>query len=273
MKRKILLVIGKSDLFKEGEYSFKTEELVEALKKRNDIELVIVGDYKAEKFDYSSLSKSILELKEGQPITIIMQTHGSFENDAFEFVVDKDSNISSKDLFTTIVDVIPSTPVDIFTPTCHGGGMLFDRDILPLGSTLVTLTDKNDVNNGHDFAKIAKYIEDYNADLSAYNLLQLYLSKCLKSRFHPHIARSNCIDLSLDDMLKLYISNPIKFDVSHYNLSGCQDEYKDVFNKIVSSKSEWSIYASEYGIALSIILNDMEKKRIIDKVQGRIRRF
>lgn len=260
MKRKVLLVVGKSDLIIPGEYSFKTEKIIEKLQKRTDIELVIVGDYKQEHFDYESLNRAILELDEEQPLTIIMNTHGSMKNGYFEFIMDNYSRLSSKNIFTLISQKITNIPIDILTPACHGGGMLSDRDILPLDSTLVSLTDKNEVNNSCDFDKLSEYLDDFNDDLSVYNLLQLFLSKCLKNRFHPHIGISGSSEYSLDDLLKSSISMPLDFDFSHLESIGSPKEYKEIFDKIVTSKSEWSINAVEYGIALSIILNDLKNK-------------
>ena len=260
IKRKILLIIGKSDLTFQGEYSFKTEKLIEGLQKREDIELVIVGDYKAENFDYEGLNNAISQLNEEQPLTIIMDTHGSMKNGHFEFIMDSNSSLSSQKLFSLVSLKIPNKSIDLFTPACHGGGMLSDKDILPLGSTLVALTDKNEVNHGGDFDKLSEYLGGFNADLSAYNLLQLFLSKCLKNRYHPHIGISGSREYSLDDLLKSYISMPLYFDFSHLEFIGSPKEYKEIFDKIVTGKSEWSIYAAEYGIALSIILNDLKNK-------------
>ena len=260
MKRKVLLVVGKSDLTFQGKYSFETEKLIEELQKREDIELVIVGDYKAENFDYEGLNNSIAQLNEEQPLTIIMNTHGSVKDGHFEFIMDSKLNLSSQKLFSLISLKIPNKSIDLFTPACHGGGMLSDKDILPLGSTLVALTDENEVNHGGDFDKLSEYIGGFSADLSAYNLLQLFLSKCLKNRYHPHIGISGSREYSLDDLLKSYLSTPLDFDFSHLESIGSPKEYKEIFDKIVTSKSEWSIYAAEYGIALSIILNDLKNK-------------
>lgn len=90
--------------------------------------------------------------------------------------MDSNSRLSSKDLFSLISQKMPNKSVDIFTPTCHGGAMLSDRDILSAGSTLVALTDANEVNYGGDFDKISEYIGGFSVDLSSYNLLQLFLS-------------------------------------------------------------------------------------------------
>lgn len=268
MKRKVLLVIGKSDLLLKGEYSFKTEKLEESLRKRDDIELVVVGDYKSDNFDYDALNRAISELKEEQPITIIMNTHGTINKGNFEFIMDSNSDMSSKTLFNLVSERIPNTPVDLFTPACHGGGIIDDKDLLPRGSTLVALTDANTVNNGGDFSKMPKFIDSFNFDLSAYNLLQLFLSKSLKNRFHPHIGISGGNSYSLDDLLKTAISNPLDFDFSHSSLFGSENEYRKIFDKIVNSSSEWFIYAAEYGIALSIILNDLKNKKELDIPNG-----
>lgn len=37
MKRKVLLIIGKSDILIPGEYSFREENFVKSLRNRNDI--------------------------------------------------------------------------------------------------------------------------------------------------------------------------------------------------------------------------------------------
>lgn len=260
MKRKVLLIIGKSDLLIPGEYSFKTEKVISELQKREDIELVIVGHYDANEFDYSQLRSEISNLNSQQPLTVIVVSHGAYNN-GFEFILDDKSRMPSTSLFELIGEKVQETPVDVFTTACHGGGMLFDKDLLPVGSTLVGLTDAKEVNNGADFDKMWEQFEDFNKnEITAYNLLQFYLSRCLKNRFHPHIGITGNGDFSLDDLLRANLSKPLDFDSNHFDMLGRPDSYKAIFDKIISGKSEWSIYAIEYGIALSIILNDLKNK-------------
>ena len=262
MKRKVLLIIGKSDLLIPGEYSFKTERVISELQKREDIELVIVGQYDSNEFDYNHLRSEISNLNSEQPLTIIVLSHGAYSNTkGFEFILDDESRMASKDLFSLISEKVQETPVDVFTMACHGGGMLFDKDLLPFGSTLVGLTDANEVNNSTDFDKMWEQFEKFNKnEITAYNLLQFYLSRCLKNRFHPHIGIAGNGDFSLDDLLRSQLSKPLDFDSNHFDMLGRPDSYKAIFDKITSSKSEWSICAVEYGIALSIILNDLRNK-------------
>ncbi len=260
MKRKVLLIIGKSDLLIPGEYSFKTEKVISELQKREDIELVIVGRYDANEFDYSQLRSEISNLNSQQPLTVIVVSHGAYNN-GFEFILDDKSRMSSTSLFELIGEIVQETPVDVFTTACHGGGMLFDKDLLPVGSTLVGLTDAEEVNNGADFDRMWEQFEEFNKnEITAYNLLQFYLSRCLKNRFHPHIGIAGNGDFSLNNLLRAHLAKPLDFDSNHFDMLGRPDSYKVIFDKIISGKSEWSIYANEYGIALSIILNDLKNK-------------
>lgn len=262
MNRKILLIIGKSDTTFPGKYAFKSESMIETLKERDDIDLEVVGDYKADKFDKDELYKAISSLDPNQLLTIIVLSHGGMSGDSFNFIMDSDTKLSSKELFTLIKSQMQDSPVDIFTQACHGGGMIKDKDILPSNSTVVSLTTLNMENNGIDFDKFPNALKDFSEDLTAYNLLQIYISKCLKNRFDPQIGYSGGYDYSLDNLLKLSMSNSIKFDKKHFEYLGCPDNYEEVYEKIVSNSSDWSINASEYGIALSIVLNDFNNKRL-----------
>ena len=260
MKRKVLLIIGKSDSLIPSEYSFKTEKIISELQKREDIDLVVSGQYNSDEFDYNQLQNQISNLNPEQPLTVIVMSHGAYsDSKGFEFILDNNFRLSSKSLFELIGEKMKETPVDIFTTACHGGGMLFDKDILPNGSTLVGLTDATEINSGGDFDKMQEHFEEFNNnEITAYNLLHFYLSRCLKNRFHPHIGIAGGEDFSLDDLLRTHLSKPINFDNDHFDMLGCPDDYKTIFDKIVTGKSEWSIYAAEYGIALSIILNKIK---------------
>ena len=265
MKRKVLLIVGKSDLTIPGEYSFKTEKIISGLQKREDIDLVIVGHYNSNEFDYNKLQSEISNLNPEQALTVIVMSHGAYSDiKGFEFILDDKFRLSSKDLFTLIGERIQEVPVDIFTTACHGGGILFNKELLPAGSTLVGLTDAKEVNNGGDFEKMQEHFEEFNNEITAYNLLQFYLSRCLKNRFHPHIGITGNGDFSLDDLLRAHLSKPLDFDYNHFNMLSCPNDYKIIFDKIVSGKSEWSIYAVEYEIALSIILNELKNSGYLD---------
>lgn len=265
MKRKVLLIVGKSDLTIPGRYSFKTEKIISGLQKREDIDLVIVGQYNSNEFDYNKLQSEISNLNPEQALTVIVVSHGEYSDiKGFEFILDDKFRLSSKNLFTLIGERIQEVPVDIFTPACHGGGILFDKELLPAGSTLVALTDAKEANNGLDFEKMQEHFEGLNNEITAYNLLQFYLSRCLKNRFHPHIGITGNGDFSLDDLLRTHLSKPLDFDYNHFNMLSCPNKYKIIFDKIVSGKSEWSIYAVEYGIALSIILNELKNSGHLD---------
>lgn len=257
MKRKVLLIIGKSDLFLPGNYSFEDKKIIEKLQSRNDIELVVIGRYNSQYFDIDKLKSEISGLNPEQPLTIIALSHGSYEySKGFEFLLDENTRVSSLDLFDSIGNIM-RVPVDVFTTACHGEGILYDKDKLPIESTLVGLTDAEATNSSSDFQQLQDSFDDFYGEITAYDLLQFYLSKCLKNRFHPHIGITGGGDYSLDSILKTKISNPMDFDYLHFASLGSTDEYKQILYKITNSKSEYSIYAAEYGIALSIILNDL----------------
>lgn len=256
MKRKVLLIVGK------GEYAFKTEKFINVLEKRKDIDLVVVGQYNSKNFDCNKLQTAISNLNSEQELTIITMAHGTYSyNEGFEFLLGDNFRLSSKDFFTMIREKMQEMPVDVFNIACQGGGMMFDKDLLPKGSVLVSLTDHQKENNAGDFNKMSEHFEEFNNnEITAYNLLQFYLSRFLKNKFQPYIGVSGGYSYSLYSLFKAQLSRPMDFDYNHFNMIGRPEKYKEIFDKIVSNKNEFLINAAEYGIALSIILNNINNK-------------
>lgn len=267
MKRKVLVINGINDLLRFDEvsdilglpkYIPNNDLFIEALRKREDIDLEVVGRHD-QAFTPDDLLRVIANLDPNQPLTVIILSHSTYSLEkGFEFIMNNELKISSKDLFTALQMIVPSTPIDIFTTAGYGAGIMEDKDILPTGSVLVGLTDKTEVNSNGDFDTMCEHFSEFSGDVTAYDLLQFYLSRFLKNRFHPHIGISGGPHLSLDDCLTEHMSKPLELDLTHYLSFSPSSEYLEVFNKILSNKSEWKIYADEYGLALSIILNDLK---------------
>ena len=97
-----------------------------------------------------------------------------------------------------------------------------------------------------------------------YQPLIVLLVKFLKNRFKPFIAVSGKPGIfNLDDFLSSGKAKNIIFDDEHFKKLGKLSRYVDVSKKMMNLRSEWDIYAIDYGIALDICLNDLKNKGLI----------
>lgn len=260
MNRKVLIIIGKRDGIDLPRFNLNKEiedadtKMIETIKNRGDVDLTVVGWYDKE-FDMSSLNSAITELDPIQPLTIIHMGHGTMEDKEFKFLLDDRTRVSAREIFGKISERMGDTPVDIISEACHGGAMLFDKDILPKGSTVVSLTDAFTINHGGAFERMQNAFDQFRGELTAYNILQFYLAGFLTSKYHPQIGISGGNSYSLDSELSKRGSH-IEFDEKHFESLGSPEKYKEVFRKIKTLGN--NVFAVDYGAALSIVLNDLK---------------
>ena len=191
-------------------------------------------------------------------LTIFIYMHGKIENGNFIFMNGNDS-FSSQELFSLIAKNDSHTPVDIVSLSCHGGGCLKDIDILPENSVVVTLSHGSTTLSGFDVDRFIHAISNTEIELSANNLLNCYMTKALQNRNSPELGISGKDGhISFGSLLERKIGQKINRDKVLECVDGMinPDEANEIIDKIEKSKSEWEIYALEYGKALAICSAD-----------------
>lgn len=99
----------------------------------NGVSIVGDGETTLKLEDISEQLTSVAQTTE--PVTIIIQMHGTVKDGQFYFLND-DERISSKYLFSMISQKFADRPIDILVSSCHSGACLADKDILPKESVV-----------------------------------------------------------------------------------------------------------------------------------------
>lgn len=259
MNRKVILISG------NGGLAFGQKEVatfVDKLTQLDNVDLEVVGNGE-QNLTIDEISQSLDTVLPEQDVTIIIQSHGTMK-DGFEFCIGDDFSMSSKELFRLIKIKLENKPIDIFTNACHGGGMLLDKEELAEGSILVSLTSSEESNFEIDYPNMIEHFETFSGEVTAYNLLEFYLVNFLKNRYKPFITVSGQSTIyNLDKFLTSGEARNIIFDSEHFSSIGEPPNYLNVFKKMKKLKNEWDIYAVEYGLAMSICLNELKNKGLV----------
>lgn len=259
MNRKVILISG------NGGSAFGQKEVaifVDKLTQLDNVDLEVVGNGE-KNLTMDEISQSLDTVISEQDVTIIIQGHGRMRN-GFEFCIGDDSSISSRQLFQMIKMKLGNKPIDIFTSACHGGGMLLDKEELAEGSTLVSLTSSEEPIVCIDYLNMIEHFETFSGEVTAYNLLEFYLVNFLKNRHKPFIAFSGQPTIyNLDKFLSSREARNINFDSEHFSSIGELPNYLNVFKKMQNLKREYDIDAVDYGLAMSICLNELKNKGLV----------
>ena len=193
------------------------------------------------------------------PLTIIYCGHGKVGADGFEFITGENNTIKVQDLFNLIKQKRNNKPVDFFSTACYGGAMHRHRNILPSNSVLVSLTDEKTVNNGSDFRNFAEnFPKNISVDLTAKNLLSMFMQTSLENIFPPCISISSGEVYNLDKLYKDFVSSNHKIDNLQNKSKGLLlPSTLKLIPKLNSAKYEYDINAKEYGKALALVFEDM----------------
>lgn len=265
--RQVLVISGK-DIFDilYNKPAMNTPVLLDKLSKREDIKFLSVGNG-SEDISLDEIKGALSQVNTNEPLTIIMQCHGSMQDGKFHFRIGEKENVSSESLFNVIKDHMPDKPIDFFTPACHGGGMMRDKDILPANSVLVSLTSRDMVNSGGDYCQMVSELDDFSRDFSSYNLLQHYMMNYLKSRFEPEIGVSQGQTINLNQSLITFTNSQnrqeIQTDETLKEIAINDVKYDNALNTLNTANNPWNILALEYGTALGILLNEGIKSQEI----------
>jgi hypothetical protein len=123
-----------------------------------------------------------------KPITLFIMAHGTVNGDKHFLVFDESDEITSADFFKTVSGSFVDRTIDVFMTSCHGGAAIPDVNLLPKGSSLVTLSSGSETVSVYDPERLIPNIAA--GDFSARQLLNLYLGKALETRSLPSIAVS-----------------------------------------------------------------------------------
>ena len=232
--------------------------LKENLSKCKNVQVFMVGDGKSD-LTLEQIGQVLEKLDKSQPLTIIYNGHGKVGGTGFEFITGENQTIKVQDMFNLIKSKRGSNPVDFFSTACCGGAMHDVRNLLPDKSVLVSLTDAKKENNAGDFMDFARnFPTETKVELTASNLLNLYLQTSLVNRFSPCISKSGGMTYNLDLMLQYFIGR-------RQQVADLQDKVTEgvllpstleVVPKLNNAKSQWDIYAKDYGKALSVVFTE-----------------
>ncbi len=247
--------------------------LKESLSSCKGNNVAIVGDGRS-RLSLEQIGQALDNLDNATPLTIIYCGHGKVGVDGFEFITGENYTIKVLDMFNLINQKRNNHPVDFFSVACHGGAMHTARDVLPRNSVLVSLTDEKTVNSFSDFMRFAEnFPTDKSVDLTATNILSLFMQTSLTNRFPPCISRSSGGMYNLNELYVAFIRSGQK-------IGNLQDKVSkgillpstlELIPKLNSAKQEYDIYAKEYGKALALVFEDKcQSIKSIEKSSDRV---
>lgn len=258
---------------KEEKIVNTAKTLKESLSSCTGNNVSIVGDGRS-CLSIEQIGQALDNFNNDAPLTIIYCGHGKVGVDGFEFITGKNYKIKVQDMFGLIKQKRDNQPVDFFSEACYGGAMHNARNLLPDNSVLVSLTDEQTVNSGSDFTSFAEnFPKDISVDLTAKNILSLFMQTSLTNRFPPCISRSSGGMYNLNELYKDFVQSGEK-------IGNLQDKVSkglllpstlEFIPKLNSAKREYDIVAKEYGKALALVFEDKcQKIKSAEKSSDRV---
>ena len=136
----ILILAGNGkNAFGKQEISELYNNIKDSISNKDNINVELVGNG-VDEINLNEMKKKLGSMKKSKK-TILIQMHGTIECGQFYFI-NGDVKISSQVLFSDIAQVVGNKPVDIIVSSCHAGGCLKDKDILPKGSFVRSIFTK-----------------------------------------------------------------------------------------------------------------------------------
>ena len=267
-------------IFEDDSHREKAEKVVNTAKTLKEslscckgTNVYIVGDGRST-LSLDQIEQAMNNLDNDTPLTIIYSGHGKVGEDGFEFITGKNYTIKVQDMFNLIRQKRNNHPVDFFSEACYGGAMHNARNILPDNSVLVSLTDAETINNGSDFTDFAEnFPKDTTLDLTAKNILSLFMQTSLTNRFPPCISKSSG---GMYNLNKLYLD----FVYGWQKIGNLQENASEglllpstleLIPKLNDAKQEYDIVAKEYGKALALVFEDKcQKLKAMNKSSERV---
>jgi RNA-binding protein YhbY len=212
-KRIVLTIYG------PGKLAYNKSNVIELNKQLSNnslLKVYVVRDGE-KSLGIEEIENVLKKIESQNKLTIIVFCHGilNIKNDfMFDFGQIK---MSANDLFSLIARYRNNNPVDIFSPACHGAGMIEQKDFLPSGSTIATLTSKDRLAMVNVLG-ITKVLHKMDKEFTAYNLLEFYLLTSIDNRCYPFVATSgNDAIINLNQFLKSDNYGQIQLDEEQYN--------------------------------------------------------
>jgi len=195
--------------------------------------------------------------KSNEPVTLFITAHGDVIHGSHAIDIDGNWGLTSAELFEAISNSFGRRPTDVFMTCCHGGAAILEVNRLPHGSTLVTLAPGREVASQADVDRLADNID--SGSLQAHHLLNLYLGKALKNRIAPSLAISGqgVRDLPREFIARIGKPFPENEKIAAHSaldsILGVQ-HVDEIMDKISGARSEYGIYAADFGPALAVTL-------------------
>ncbi|MDD2445321.1 MAG: hypothetical protein PHX09_00690 [Clostridia bacterium] len=252
MKSKLIVLWG------DGKNIFNNSDaktMLSSLQKRNDIEIAFINLEKNK-----GNIECLTNLTPSEKTTYLINSI----SDGYNFIF----NDALKCSFGKLFDLIGhfKKPVDILIgPNKSKSCFLVDKHLLTQGSRVVSLIDSPKAIN-LDWYKTIKSLGDIKGDLTATNILDYYLINNLKTKSYPVLGLKTKFHIIHDAAIKNFNSTASVDSSVLGKLNEKQKQaYINVFNKMQEKKE---INFDEYGIACSILLNDiLKKEKLLNKEQ------
>ncbi|WP_119963773.1 MULTISPECIES: hypothetical protein [Candidatus Fukatsuia] len=184
-----------------------------------------------------------------------MISHGILENG--QLMIDLDGEyISCSDFFAKIGQCTDK-PVNIFMTACHGAAAIDNAALLPKGSSLAVVSDRNEPSLGENLDHFYSLIEK-SPDISTLSLLLLY-NCTLQNRTSSSLwINNNAYHLKyfVPGILGRHFSaterKKVHSALDNFMNKSDREHIDLVMNKISRIKSIDDITAADYGILLAI---------------------
>jgi hypothetical protein len=170
-----------------------------------------------------------------------------------------DNPITTSAFFVNISSILIDRKIDIFSTACYGG-LLHSKalDILPKGSTYVSLAPANEPVTGYNIDPFWDYlIKNKLSCVSAESMLITYLMTSLKNRYLPTLSTpkttkdldfllTSCCKKKFSPQDRDYVVQQLSVFVENPNI------LNELMTKIENAYSASNFGIAEYGLALSI---------------------
>lgn len=252
--REVLIIVG------QGRAAFGNKDvnkLFEGISNIDNTKVVVIGDAE-QGTSIEQIREELLRLSDNaNNITIFILAHGTIKNQQFHFETSDDKAITSKELFGTIGKELGNKKIDMFITSCHSGVCLQDKELLPKGSVVATVSQGQLIIPGKFIYQFIYNINFINDDVTTYNLLELYCTFGLTARIPPEFGiAGEDGTIQLDELLKSSLGKElnrknVQLLLTQYIKS---EELEQFIERMQNAKNEYEIMDKDYGKALAICL-------------------
>jgi hypothetical protein len=190
--------------------------------------------------------------KSDDKLTLFVMAHGEIKDDKFFMNLDGEYKPSTE--FFSKIGAKINKPVNVFLTCCHGEGALSDAHCLPNGSTLAILSLKDSQSLGGDINLLYGSLNKAS-DMSAKSILLLHCT-LMQNRI-PNAIYIDGKTYQLEKSMKSRLGRPFT-ETEHNRIHQVLDKIStpqrinEVMKKMETAKTEWSIFAVDYGMSLAI---------------------